>query len=244
MVMAAPAAGPAKSKTKSSKKNPALYQRGVFLEVPEAKAVQRLADEASALSAMLATIKTSGKGLGEQGLLDWFGENVYRTALLAVGTKSAIPSHVARELRVGNFRADFAWISLTDDARPMVALVELEGALESTLFHKKPNRDAPYIGAKFLEGFSQLVDWCAFGKGEAESHAGIARVLRNDKRTPLYNFTLVAGSDYFLGDKALEKRMIWWHQNVKLGDDTTASTYEDISSRANANTKIWAIAKP
>lgn len=243
--MTAPSAvTPPKAKKSKKKSSTSLYQSGVFHPVPLANAVKALKKEADDLEALLATIPTSGNGIVEGDLLAWFGENVYRTALLACGTLNAIPSHVARELTVGNFRADFAWIGLSDKARPVVMLIELEGALHDTLFHTKKNRKSPYFGEKFLEGFSQLVDWCAFGKSQAEFNPTIAQVIQNDPRTPSYRFALVAGSDHFLKDRSLESRMMWWQSNIKLGEDTSTVTFEEISNRASAAIDIWVLAAP
>jgi hypothetical protein len=74
------------------------------------------------------------KGVAEQPLLDFFGATIENTALLVFGLHGVVPTHVAREFRLNEFRSDFAWIALDEHAKPMVGFIELEPALEDTLF--------------------------------------------------------------------------------------------------------------
>jgi len=192
--------------------------------------------ELNKLARLLKDGVTSGKGVGEKELLAWFGENANRMALLAYATSNVVPTHVAREVIIGGFRADFAWICKEPNASPIVCFVEIEGALPTTLFRKKKKgRIEPYIGDKFLDGFSQLVDWCSFGRALAETHPLVGDVLNNDTRAISYRYSLIAGIDDFMQNASLHRRLMWWHDNIKLGHGTETLTFTALVNQGRRN---------
>ncbi|WP_207104590.1 hypothetical protein, partial [Xanthomonas citri] len=130
---------------------------------------------------------------------------------------------------------DFFWVCLDDTAEPVVCAVELEGALADTLFRKKSNRAEPYYGAKFLDGFSQLVDWCSFGRSAAESSYKISSLFP-DNSIPVYEYCLIAGLSSFAVDQSLKKRLNWWNQHIKLGNGTKTFTFDGLLAQGKKNT--------
>lgn len=213
---------------------PALVGAGVFHQLTLQGAAQKWLVEIASLEGLLATGVSAGVGVFETALLHWFGHSLERIALLAYATHGIVPTHVAREMTLGTFRADFAWISIDTNAAPVVCFVELEEARPDTLF-RQGTRIAPYIGRKFLDGFSQLVDWCCFGHGEAKNHPLVAAVLGNNNRTVSYNFSLIAGLDDFANNAALQHRLEWWRRNIIVGDGTTTLTFSAFCQHAKRN---------
>lgn len=175
----------------------------------------------------LISATTAPKGVGETALLKWFGTSVERIALLAFAIHGILPTHVARELVIGDFRADFGWAEVDPDVDPTVGLIELENCEPKTLFEKK-KRKAPYLGARFLGGFGQLIDWCAFGQGQAKSDATISALLGPQHANTSYVFSLVAGDRRFASDALSETRLRWWRENVKVGHGTTTVTFDQV----------------
>lgn len=167
------------------------------------------------------------RGVAERVLLDWFGMKAERVAMLVFALHGVIPTHVAREFDIGNFRSDFAWISNNGLGEHQVGLVELEDALPETLFtsNGRKTRNTPYIGMRFLSGFSQLVDWCSFGQAEVARHPLISNVIGAYRGPVLYYFALVAGVDHFSPGAFAENRMQWWDANIKLGNGTSIKTF-------------------
>jgi len=170
---------------------------------------------------------TAPNGVDEQTLLDWFGTSVQRIALLVYALHRIVPTHVARELTIGNFRADYAWADVDPAVDPTVGLIELENCEPSTLFMQN-GRTAPYLGSRFLEGFGQLVDWCAFGQTDASVDAKISAVLGARHHKVTYLFALVAGDQRFASDALSQMRMQWWDANLKLGHGTATRTFDKL----------------
>lgn len=166
-------------------------------------------------------------GVAEKVMLAWFGASIDRIALLVYALYRIVPTQVARELTVGDFRSDFAWIDNDATVNPTVGLIELENCEPSTLFVQK-TRKAPYLGSRFLGGFGQLVDWCAFGQAQASTDATISAVLGARHQNVSYEFALVAGDQRFASDALSQRRMQWWNANVKLGGGTVTRTFDHV----------------
>ena len=164
-------------------------------------------------------------------MLNWFGESVERIAMLAYALHRIVPTHVARELTIGNFRADFGWADVDPGADPTVGLIEFEDCLPKTLFEQK-KRKAAHLGARFLGGFGQLVDWCAFGLAEARSDARISPLLGPHFENASYRYALVAGHRRFANDALSRMRLRWWHDNLKLGHGTSTATFDQVVQRS------------
>jgi hypothetical protein len=88
----------------------------------------------------LLSATMSPNGVDERTLLDWFGSSVERITLLAYALHGIMPTHVARELRIGNFRTDFAWAEVAPEVDSTVGLIELEDCKPTTLFAHYPKR--------------------------------------------------------------------------------------------------------
>ena len=196
-----------------------------------------LADFASLISPTIAP-----KGIGETALLKWFGASVDRIALLAYAIHRIVPTHVARELTIGDFRADFGWAEVDPDVDPTVGLIELENCEPKTLFEKKA-RKAPYLGSRFLGGFGQLVDWCAFGQAQARTDATISALLGSGHSNASYVFALVAGDRRFSNDALSETRLRWWRDNLQVGHGTSTVTFDQIVQLGGQAVKILEKAK-
>lgn len=181
-------------------------------------------------------------GVGEPALLKWFGASVERIALLAYAIHGIIPTHVARELTIGDFRADFGWAEVDRDVDPTVGLIELENCEPKTLFRTK-KRKAPYLGSRFLDGFGQLVDWCAFGQGQAKSDAAISVLLGTQHLNASYVFALVAGDRRFSNDALSQARLRWWRENMQVGHGTTTVTFDQVAQFGGQRLKILQKAK-
>lgn len=167
-------------------------------------------------------------GVDETTLLNWFGATVERIALLAYALHSIVPTHVARELTIGDFRADFGWADLDPSVNATVGLIELESCEPTTLFQKK-GRKAPYLGTRFLGGFGQLVDWCSFGQAQAATDANISQLLGRQHVNARYVFAVVAGHHRFCSDHLSQRRMQWWNDNVKIGHGTSTATFDEVA---------------
>ena len=196
-----------------------------------------LADFASLISPTMAP-----DGVGETALLKWFGASVDRIALLAYAIHRIVPTHVARELTIGDFRADFGWAEVDPDVDPTVGLIELENCEPKTLFEKKA-RKAPYLGSRFLGGFGQLVDWCAFGQAQARTDATISALLGPKHSNASYVFALVAGDRRFSNDALSEMRLRWWRDNLQVGHGTSTVTFDQIVQLGGQAVKILEKAK-
>lgn len=180
-------------------------------------------------------------GIGERALLNWFGAAEVRIAMLAFGLTGIVPTHVARELTIGRFRTDFTWATIDPDARPLVGLIELENAESNTLFEKKA-RAIPHIGSRFLGGFGQLVDWCAFGSADAQIDPNISAVIGAHPRSgeTEYRFDLVAGLDAFAADPLSRSRLSWWNQNILVGRGTQTVTFTRLCEDVQQRLKVFA----
>lgn len=196
-----------------------------------------LADFASLISPTIAP-----NGVGESALLKWFGASVDRIAMLAYAIHRIVPTHVARELTIGDFRADFGWAEVDPDVDPTVGLIELENCEPKTLFEKKA-RKAPYLGSRFLGGFGQLVDWCAFGQAQARTDATISALLGPNHSNASYVFALVAGDRRFSNDALSETRLRWWRDNLQVGHGTSTVTFDQIVQLGGQAVKILEKAK-
>lgn len=191
-----------------------------------------LADFADLISSLNAP-----NGVAEKVMLHWFGASVDRIALLVYAIHRIVPTHVARELTIGSFRADFGWADITPDVEPTIGLIELEDCLPKTLFQKK-TRKAPYFGSRFLGGFGQLVDWCSFGQGQAKVDASISALLGSDYSRASYVFALVAGDQRFSSDALSQTRLQWWRDNLQLGHGTTTATFDQVVQLGKRAVKI------
>lgn len=187
--------------------------------------------------AALISPAVAPNGVGETALLKWFGASAERIALLAYAIHGIVPTHVARELTIGDFRADFGWAEVDPDVDPTVGLIELENCEPKTLFEKKA-RKAPYLGSRFLGGFGQLVDWCAFGQGQAKSDATISTLLGSQHANASYVFALVAGDRRFSSDALSEARLRWWRENMQVGHGTTTATFDQVAQWGTQSLKI------
>lgn len=183
-------------------------------------------DELNAFTRLISPA-IAPNGVDEQTLLNWFGGAVERIALLVYGLYRIVPTHVARELTVGNFRADYGWADVDPAVDPTVGFIELESCEPNTLFTPK-GRSAPYLGSRFLAGFGQLVDWCAFGQGDASADAKISAVLGARHQKVAYLFALLAGDQRFASDALSQMRMQWWDANLKLGHGTITRTFDKL----------------
>lgn len=181
-------------------------------------------------------------GIGETALLKWFGFSVDRIALLAYAIHGILPTHVARELTIGDFRADFAWAEVDPSVDPTVGLIELENCEPKTLFEKK-TRKAPYFGSRYLGGFGQLVDWCAFGQAQARTDATISSLLGAQHSNTQYVFALVAGDRRFANDALSRERLQWWRNNLKLGHGTDSVTFDQFEQFGKRAVNILELAQ-
>ncbi|MGN4069870.1 Shedu anti-phage system protein SduA domain-containing protein [Burkholderia gladioli] len=173
----------------------------------------------------------------ETELLKWFGGSVERVAMMVYAIHKIVPTHVARELEIGDFRADFAWASIDPDADATVGFIEFENCLPKTIFDKK-TRKAPYWGSRFLGGFGQLVDWCAFGQAQAQADAAISSILGPKFDNARYVYSLVAGHRAFWSDALSSRRMNWWSANMSLGSGTTTLTFDQLEQEGSINLKL------
>lgn len=190
----------------------------------------------------LISVATAPAGVGETALLKWFGASVERIALLAYAIHGILPTHVARELTIGDFRADFGWAEVDPAVDATVGLIELENCEPSTLFEKK-KRKAPYLGTRFLGGFGQLVDWCAFGQAQAKADAAISLVLGPQHANASYVFALVAGDRRFSNDALSQARLQWWRENMQIGHGTTTVTFDQVLQLGERKLQILKSAK-
>ncbi|MFM2088221.1 MAG: hypothetical protein RLZZ237_3090 [Pseudomonadota bacterium] len=191
---------------------------------------------------LLISAAAAPHGVGETALLKWFGASVERIALLAYAIHGILPTHVARELTIGNFRADFGWAEVDPAVDATVGLIELENCEAKTLFEKK-KRKAPYLGARFLGGFGQLVDWCAFGQAQAKSDASISLVLGSQYMNASYVFALVAGHRRFSSDVLSQTRLQWWRENMQVGHGTSTVTFDQVMQLGERKLQILDSAK-
>jgi hypothetical protein len=157
--------------------------------------------------------------------------------LSATASHGIMPTHVARELRVGNFRSDFAWAEVAPDVDSTVGLIELEDCKPTTLFEQRA-RKAPYFGKRFLAGFAQLVDWCAFGQAQAKSDPAISSLLGPYHANASYVFELVAGHRRFSNDALSQARLDWWHANIHVGHGTSIVTFDKLCQAARSHLKM------
>ena len=181
-------------------------------------------------------------GVGETALLKWFGASAERIALLAYVIHGIVPTHVARELTIGDFRADFGWAEVDPAVDATVGLIELENCEPHTLFEKK-KRKAPYLGTRFLGGFGQLVDWCAFGQAQARTDAAISLILGPQHANASYVFALVAGDRRFSNDALSQSRLQWWRENMQVGHGTTTMTFDLLLQSGQRKLQILSSAK-
>lgn len=192
----------------------------------DAHAVQRLQQELLAFSSLISAAKAPD-GVGEEALLAWFGASVDRMALLVICAHNIVPTHVARELQIGRFRADFGWACIDTMADPVVGMIELEPCERDTLFQKR-QRSTPYLGERFLGGFAQLVDWCAFGYADACEDPAISSLIGPAYDRTAYVYALVAGDRRFASDGLSKRRLDWWADHIKLGRGTQMKSFDQL----------------
>ncbi|MFL6672592.1 MAG: Shedu anti-phage system protein SduA domain-containing protein [Massilia sp.] len=174
------------------------------------------------------------KGIAEKPLLSWFGASAERIAILAVGLPGgrAIPTHVAREITIHHFRADFAWLFLptSHDEAPHLMFIELQGALHTSIFKLKGKR-TPEWSMDFLSGFGQLVDWNCFS-GEIAEWSALTKLVVSHTREVRVDYALVAGLSEDIRDKLSERRLNHWREKVRLGNNLHLSTFDELPNHA------------
>lgn len=211
------------SKTSSSTVRPALLQAGVFH--PVNKGGSTIVAAANSLDAL---IKANPGGLKEQPLLDWFGETEERIALFALGlpNQSYLPTHVAREITIKNFRADFAclYVETGKNLPPRLLLIEAQGALHNSVFESK-GRTTPLWSKDFLSGFAQVVDWHCF-KGEIGTWAPLTKLVAGHAAPVQVDFAVIAGLNVDVADQLSQQRMSHWMEHVRIGNNLHISTFD------------------
>lgn len=182
------------------------------------------------LALMLA--EAGDKGVAERPLLEWLGASTARIALLAHAGGQLVPTYVARELSLGDMRADFALLQVpkSSTAAPRLLLVECQGALPNSLF-EKGKRKLLYWGHDFLDGFSQLVDWHFVGHHTTLNQA-IATLTAGHLRCIEVSFQLVVGLQKFSMDELSQRRIISWAQTLTIGSNFRVSRFDDVAHEA------------
>jgi hypothetical protein len=172
------------------------------------------------------------EGMKELPLLTWFGGSTARIALLAHAGRHLVPTHVARELCLGDMRADFALLQVPKqfNLAPRLLLVECQGALPKSLF-EQGSRRLLYWGHDFLDGFSQLVDW-HFVDHHSTLNQAIATLTAGCGREIEVSFLLVAGLQKFSKDRLSERRLASWAQTLTIGSNFRISRFDDIAQDA------------
>ncbi|WP_423598525.1 hypothetical protein [Roseateles sp. MS654] len=183
-----------------------------------------------ALTQLLAEV--GNEGMAEMPLLEWLGTSTARIALLAHAGRQIVPTHVARELCLGDMRADFALLQIPKHplATPRLLLVECQGALPNSLF-EKGNRKLLYWGRDFLDGFSQLVDWHFVGHHTALNQA-ISSLTAECSRVIEVSFLLVVGLREFSKDHLSQRRLLAWTTTLTIGSNFRISRFDDIAQDA------------
>lgn len=182
------------------------------------------------LSDLLRT--ASDEGIRERPLLDWFGASTERMALFAHAGGQVNPTYVARELVLGDMRADFGLLSVptNTDVAPRLLLVECQGARANTLF-ESGHRTLLYWGADFLEGFGQLVDWDCFG-APAVRNQKVASLISHCRQPLQVFYLLVAGLRKFSMDALSEQRLAFWADTLPLGSNFQIRRFDDVAHDA------------
>ena len=185
---------------------------------------------ADALHARTRSIGANGSR--EQPLLDWFGAATERIGLLAFAFGRPPPDFVARELILGDTRADFALLELPDSPLlpPRLILVEFQGALPNTLFEAR-KRALLHWGRDFLDGFGQLMDWHFIQHHNTLSQK-IASLTAGHRRPLETMFLLVAGLRQFSDDLLSEQRLAWWSRTIPLGSNFKVARFDDVAEEA------------
>lgn len=185
---------------------------------------------ADALHARTQSIGANGSP--EQPLLDWFGAASERIGLLAFAFGRPPPDYVARELILGDTRADFALLELPDSPLlpPRLILVEFQGALPNTLFEAR-QRALLHWGRDFLDGFGQLMDW-HFIQHHSMLSQKIAMLTAGHCRPLETMFLLVAGMRQFSDDLLSEQRLAWWSRTIPLGSNFKVARFDDVAAEA------------
>lgn len=188
---------------------------------------------ASAAHDLLELLAQAGDtGMSEKALLAWFAQSTARVALLGHAGGDILPTHVARELVLGQMRADFALLQVPSrpDAAAKLLLVECQGALPKSMF-EAGNRQMLYWGHDFLDGFSQLVDWHFVGS-QSTLNQEIALLISEGSRVLETSFLLVAGLQRFAKDHLSQKRILAWGQALPLGSNFKVKRFDDLAQDA------------
>lgn len=183
--------------------------------------------------ALVDLLAAAGEGgMRETALLEWLGASTERIALLAHAGRHLVPTHIARELSLGDVRADFALLQVPrlSTGTPRLLLVECQGALPHSLF-EKGNRKLLYWGRDFLDGFSQLVDWHFVGHHDSLNQT-IATLINGCGRPIEVSFLLVVGLRRFSMDHLSQRRLIAWGQALAMGSNFRISRFDDIAHDA------------
>lgn len=185
---------------------------------------------AKSLAELLA--EAGAKGVKEMPLLEWFGASTARISLLAHAGRHLVPTHVARELCLGDMRADFALLQVPKQptAAPRLLLVECQGALPKSLF-EKGSRQLLYWGRDFLDGFSQLVNWHFVGHHTTLDQS-ISALVVDCTREIEVSFLLVVGLRTFSMDRLSQRRLLSWAQTLTIGSNFRISRFDDIADDA------------
>jgi hypothetical protein len=174
-------------------------------------------------------------GSKEQPLLDFLGVSTQRIALFGYAVGHVIPTHVAREVQLGNMRADFGLLSLPTDraVAPRLLLVECQAALENSVF-EQGNRGLKYWGYDYLDGFSQLADWKCMDYAHVTNQE-IATLVQHHSEQMQVSFMLVAGLRKYVLDNISRNRFRWWMDNITLGPNFSVKKFDDIALEAKSN---------
>ena len=216
---------------------PTLVVAGKFLPAPVTNLATTWTNDLADFEQLISPA-VNPKGLDEESLLKWFGASIHRMALIPFALTGIPPTHVARELTIGRFRVDFAWASIQPGMKPSFGFIELQDASEDTLF-RVGTRAVPYIGRSFLDGFSQLVDWCCFGQNEVKTNSTISSLVVEHQHAyqTVYQYALIAGLDRFAQDPFNSQRLVWWNDHIKLGAGTDTKTFTGLWLEAKERLK-------
>ncbi|MDX1919222.1 MAG: DUF4263 domain-containing protein [Candidatus Caenarcaniphilales bacterium] len=148
--------------------------------------------------------------LGEQEILDFFKD---RSQLIAsIGwfyPDLSLPNKISREYSIGgDFECDFI---IGDSESKFYCFVEFENAEENSIF-KKQGRSQLYWSSRFLNGFSQVVDWFWMLDDIAQTEK-FKYTFGGSKNEIGYEGLLIIGRDKFI-DLDKQRRINWWQNNI------------------------------
>lgn len=144
-------------------------------------------------------------------------------ALGAVHPHFGQPDRLGLELTLfGQFRCD---IAVADSRSNSYTLVELEDARENSVFNGRKSRQYPKWGARFGDGFSQLLDWAWRLSQEAAASSNKEPIF--GRTDPDVDFLLMIGRRQWIAESDA-RRVLWRSKNNPiLGHRVTIWTYDD-----------------